>query len=111
MTRRSLSPGRRTVLAAQPEAHFQRAITDLMDLHGWVWFHDNDPRKNNAGLPDLIACDGRTLVLWELKSEEGRLTRKQRRWHDLLDTAERLSVGVRRPTDWDDVASLIEGRR
>jgi hypothetical protein len=35
------------------------------------------------GCPDLLVCFRRRLFLFEVKSEKGRLTRDQKRWHAL----------------------------
>lgn len=34
-------------------AALQEAVTDLCDWYGIWWWHDNDSRRNKAGLPDL----------------------------------------------------------
>src|SRR5690348_14896111 len=55
------------------EQAFQRVITDLADWCGWFWWHDEDSRRNEAGLPDLILIRGGRLIWRELKTQRGRL--------------------------------------
>lgn len=59
------------------EAQFQQAVIDMAEaLQITVW-HDEDSRRNNAGLPDLILIG--TDVVWaELKKQDGRLRDSQR---------------------------------
>lgn len=55
------------------EAAFQRQVVELATLLGWWVFHDNDPRRNAAGLPDLLCVhEGKGEAFWaELKREGG----------------------------------------
>lgn len=82
------------------ETHFQKAVTDLADwLHVW-WWHDQDPRRNKAGLPDLLLV-GRHGVLWrELKTATGTLSQAQIELGDLLRWS-RQDWDVWRPEDLD----------
>ena len=36
------------------EKDWQSQVEQLATMHGWLWFHDRDSRRNNAGLPDLL---------------------------------------------------------
>ena len=80
------------------ESDFQRAVTDLARTLGLRYWHDNDSRRNEAGLPDLIIV-GPHGVLWrELKTERGRVTSDQRDW--LTDLARAgQDADVWRPSD------------
>lgn len=92
------------------EAELQRYVQSQLDRHGWLWFHDTDPRRNRAGLPDLIATDGRTLVLAELKSQDGRLRPRQAIWMEQLATVEHLVTEVWRPSNRDTIDALLSRR-
>lgn len=64
------------------EAQFQRQVTDLLTLYGWLWTHTSDSRtvQGDPGVPDVLAVrDGRILFA-ELKATSGRLRREQRDW-------------------------------
>lgn len=90
------------------EADLQAAVLDLAALLGvWAW-HDNDPRRNRAGLPDLLLV-GNRLAYRELKSATGRLRPEQ------VDVLYRLQaagvdVGVWRPEDLRTGRVLAEMR-
>lgn len=65
------------------EADFLRAILDLAHQLGWLAAHHPDSRRlvGDAGLPDLVlAKPGHDPWLWELKTDAGRVSRKQRDW-------------------------------
>lgn len=87
-------------VAAMTEAHLQASILDLARRTGWLAWHDNDSRRNRPGLPDLILVHRRTgrLLMWELKSDQGRVRVEQREWLDALGI--RHEVAVIRPADW-----------
>lgn len=111
------------------EAEWQAFVTDALDLGGWKWWHDEDSRRNKAGLPDLIAAHpGRGILFAELKTETGRLRPEQASWLSYLGRASespfwdavkgcrpRVFVRLWRPSDWRDVlevtgvAERIEG--
>lgn len=68
------------VTAAMSEADLQAAVIALARWHGLRCWHDNDSRRNAAGLPDLILV-GPGGVLWrELKAARGRLRPAQEQW-------------------------------
>ena len=79
------------------EKDLQRAVTDLCDLMGILWWHDNDSRRNNSGLPDLILV-GESVLWVELKSAKGRLRDGQKAWIEALEAAGQ-AVAVWRPDD------------
>lgn len=62
-----------------PEKAFQRQVENMATLHGWWTWHDEDSRRNTAGLPDLICIHPRHGVVWiELKTEKGKVRDAQR---------------------------------
>ena len=89
-----VTAARRPVAA---ETQFQQAVTDLADwLHIW-WWHDEDPRRNKAGFPDLLLV-GRRGVLWrELKTETGTVRKAQQELGDLLSRSQDWAIW--RPAD------------
>ena len=78
----------------------------------WLLHHDTDARRSHSGgWPDLFAVHpptGRCLV-WELKSESGRMRDGQTAWllalMGLLDAG--ASIGVVRPHDLDECLRWI----
>ena len=89
------------------EREYQSAVIGWLELYNWMYFHDTDSRRNRSGLPDLIATDGRTLLMAELKSKKGQIRPEQQRWSDALDSCERLVTGIYRPTESESLFNLI----
>ncbi len=89
------------------EAELQSLITDACDLHSWLWHHETDSRKSNAGYPDLTVVRGRHILHMELKSERGRLTIEQQMWMDALARVDTIASAVVRPCDADAVLERL----
>jgi hypothetical protein len=83
------------------EDQLQMSVVQLAGLCGWEWFHDEDSRRNRAGLPDLILVRGHRLLWRELKTTTGRVRPDQKRWIALLQAAGE-DAGVWRPAQWFD---------
>lgn len=84
---------------AMSEADLQAAVEEALTTLGWLWFHDEDARRNNAGLPDIVAVRRERVVFIELKTTLGRVRRQQRAWLEALSLAE-VEVYLFRPRDW-----------
>lgn len=88
------------------EDQWQERITDLCDWHRLLWYHVTDSRKDKAGFPDLVIVGAKGTIFAELKSTTGKVSEKQREWHEKL----RLSGAeayIWRPEDWDQVQSVL----
>ncbi len=109
------TPPRRLLVAPAPpqatisEEAFQDLIVDLARRFGWLVYHPYDSRHSTPGYPDLtlVRCVGsRVLVMAELKTEKGRLSREQGEWATAL-----LAAGVRyflwRPSDWGEILATL----
>ena len=81
-----------------------RAVLDLARYRGWMVVHHRPartdkgwrtPTQGHKGVPDLILARNGVVILAELKSETGRLSRDQPRWQSALGTHHR----VWRPSD------------
>jgi hypothetical protein len=64
---------------AMTEDQLQDAVTGMLDAYKIRWWHDNDSRRNQAALPDLVII-GRRVEWWELKKQGGRVTPEQNDW-------------------------------
>lgn len=86
---------------AQWQARVERAAEDL----GWFVWHDQDSRRNRAGLPDLLLIRER-LVWAELKTATGRLRPAQ---VEMIARLERAGAEVHmwRPDDWPQVLATL----
>lgn len=101
----------------ETEAHFQERVQRLLADHGWAWMHV--PRSMvkggwrtqitgplGKGWPDLFAVRGSRAVWLELKKQTGVLDADQRRVHALL--VQVAPVHVFRPSQWDELVSLLQ---
>ena len=93
-----MKPAATVLAAAMSERDLHKAVTDMASAYGLLWWHATDPRKSNAGLPDLILLGWRGLAFVELKAEKGRLRPEQVIWLERLAAAG-VPVEVIRPSD------------
>lgn len=99
MTNLNRNPDAMTTMAnAMTEEQLQEAITGILDAYKIPWWHDNDPLRNKAGLPDLLIF-GRRIVFWELKRQRGRVTTEQHALLTRIVRSENGSARVVRPMD------------
>jgi VRR-NUC domain-containing protein len=102
----------------QTERQFERAIVEYAQLNGWMTWHAYDSRRSTPGWPDLAMARGGRLVLAELKTEKGRVSRDQQAWLDALGIQDeyarrflagqsRLQVFLWRPSDWPEVEWVL----
>jgi hypothetical protein len=57
---------------AMSEAELAGHVETKLDGFKWWWFHDRDPLRNNAGLPDYIVARAGVVRMIELKTEKGK---------------------------------------
>ncbi len=88
------------------ESAWQRTVTDVADLFGWVWVHINDSRGEKEGVPDLLMWRGADAVLAELKTEKGRVSASQQQWHEIA-AGKGVMVYLWRPRDWREVTHVL----
>lgn len=95
------------------ETEFQNQVIEYAQMFGWRVAHFRPARTNKGwrtpiqgdpGFPDLVLARDGHIILWELKSEKGKLTDDQRAWLGALGgTCDRVHVGTRRPSEWDAI--------
>lgn len=61
--------------------HFRPAWTE----HGW-----RTPLSGHKGFPDLVLARGGAVLIVELKTEKGRVTKEQERWGEQIGDQYRL---------------------
>lgn len=59
---------------------FQATVEQLAGWHGWVSWHDFDPRRNKAGWPDLFLCRPPQIIVAECKVGRDVTSDEQREW-------------------------------
>ena len=64
------------------EAELQGTILDAAALFGWIVQHNSDSRRAHPGWPDLVLGhpERKEVVIWELKTAKGRVTKEQETW-------------------------------
>lgn len=93
--------------AGETEAGFQKAVTDLATLRGWLWYHTHDSRRSNPGFPDLVLIRGKRLLFVELKrSLKERLRPEQQVWKDRLGAANYVHL-LWSPELWDTIQNVL----
>lgn len=103
----AITEARRALNASTSERAFQQSVVDLAELRQWRAWHDNDSRRNAAGLPDLILLRPPRLLFAELKAERGRLSAEQRAWLDELGRCPGVEVHTWRPGDWAQIEEVL----
>lgn len=111
-------------LPAMPEKAWQGQLLQLARLFKWSWWHDtatNAPRvchrckaplripRNEPGWPDLLLVRDDTLIVAELKKDDGKLEPEQTAWLERFKAVRRIMVVVWRPRDHADVVRVLEG--
>jgi hypothetical protein len=100
------------------EANFQAAVIELAEACGWWVWKDYDPRRNQAGWPDLFLWRNGYILFAELKREKGKRTPLQDEMAQKLMLTEARSIPgadliplVRyylwRPSDWDEIEEIL----
>jgi hypothetical protein len=89
----------RSIYDLVTEAEFQDAVVSRATLYRWWVWHDNDARRNHAGLPDLILVRPPRVIFAELKREREKPTKVQAGVLAMLGRCPGVEVYVWRPSD------------
>jgi VRR-NUC domain len=73
---------RRQVPFVRPEREYRDQIVRLARVFGWATHFTWNSMHSPAGFPDLLLLKDRRLIVAELKSSSGKLTRAQNAWLD-----------------------------
>lgn len=96
------------------EKEFSQQVEDLLNLFNWRWCHFRPARTEHgwrtalsgyAGFLDYVAIKDR-LIIFELKSENGRITKDQQEWLDALAACGQ-EVYLVRPSDIEWFAKVL----
>ena len=93
------------------ETDLQTLIVDVAEQCGWLVFHDNDSRRNNAGFPDLVLVKPPRVVFMALKSDKGTLRPAQQVWMGHLLECDTIASAVVRPEHLDLVTNYLTGKK
>jgi len=88
------------------EGQLLDTVLELAKFHGWMVTHFRPaftergwrtPLSGHKGFPDLVLARRGDVLIVELKTEKGKVTKEQQRWADAIGTQYRLW----RPSDLD----------
>lgn len=96
------------------EADFQTTVIEMAGYCGWkLIYHTRDSRGSAAGFPDLVMIRGDSMIVAELKSQQGRVSPAQLQWYGACLKVEDRSNGavqayLWRPSDLDDIERVLQ---
>ena len=96
------------------EADFQEALVEYAEMWGWLVWHDNDSRRNDAGFPDLVMTKGGKIIFAELKRQKRYTIKpKQLEWIEALGLAAGPNVMATFwfPSDRDYAEAVLRGEK
>jgi hypothetical protein len=99
-----------TLAEETPEGQLLDRVRSFAKLQGWQSYHTHDSRRSEPGFPDLVLCDGRDLLIYELKTNSGKCTPEQARWLSLLEHTGKVECGIWRPRDFAAIAARLTRR-
>lgn len=96
------------------EKVFLQQVLALAALTGWKVHRNWTEIHSPKGWPDLFLArereDGTVeAIALELKSEKGQLTEPQREWLGLLGRVPGVKAGCYRPSQWEEIVTLLKG--
>lgn len=104
------------------EKQFSQQIEDLLKLYGWRWCHFRPAKtkygwrtalSGHQGFPDYIATKSSRLIIFEIKSEKGKMSNDQLLWYLALNLVSGsshgcISVYIWRPSDFDSIVEVLK---
>lgn len=99
---------------AMPEGLLLARIRRLALDHSYLAYHTHDSRRSELGFPDVCLARAATatspgrLIFAELKAQQGKVTREQAIWLDVLrHTVPGIESYLWRPSDWSTITAII----
>lgn len=95
----------------QSEKDWQDMVEQYAHLNGWTYWHNNNPRMSDAGLPDLILF--RDRIVWvelkvrDRKGRAGRVRPAQMAFYASIQKAGGEAYVFTWPDDWDQVKAVL----
>jgi hypothetical protein len=97
-----------SIFAALTEKAFQAMVITGLRQRGWLVFVVPDMRMTTAGLPDIVAIRPGRVLLWELKTEKGRVRPEQQVVIDALPPGSTVDARIVRPSQWAEVEEVLK---
>ena len=93
--------------AAISEREFQAAVMKVAHQLGWRFYHTHDSIGAQAGFPDLCLVRRGRLFFAELKTEQGKLSKEQKEWLELINMSG-VHCMVWRPSMMDEIIGILK---
>lgn len=92
---------------AMPEGTFLAKIRSVAKAHGWLTYHVFDARRSEVGFPDLVLTNGTSVLIYELKTNTGKVTKEQADWLALFAHTGKVECGTWRPRDFPAIVERL----
>jgi len=92
------------------EKEFMGQIKLLAQYTNWIVYHTFDSRRSDKGFPDLVLLRPPELIVAELKTDRGKVTREQAVWIDSFSACG-IESYVWRPAQFGQVLARLRRRR
>ena len=105
---------------SNPGADWERTVIEYARVNGWLVHHPKKIRTRSGwltgedgdkGYPDLTLVRDRSILIVELKTGKGRLSKDQEQWISQLKRATKntgnINVYVWYPEDWPEIQRLL----
>lgn len=95
-------------LPSLTEKEWQRQVVHLALLYHWWVYHPQLSKWSEPGWVDLTLIRGERMLLIELKSDRGKLTKRQEYVHGLLRQVRGIEFYLFRPSDFERLQEVLK---
>lgn len=89
------------------EKAFRQEVVTAAKAAGWMCYFTWTSVHSPAGFPDLVLVKPPLMLLVELKTEKGKVTKSQRQWLEALAQVTEVVSAVWRPRDLAQIQGLL----
>lgn len=89
------------------EKQLREQIRDLCKVFGFKFYFTWSSIHSPRGMPDLILVKPPRVIFAELKSEGKQPSPAQQEWIDLLGWCPGVECYIWRPSDFDEIVSIL----
>lgn len=97
----------RSLAGQVTEKALQQAVIDAARRLGFRCYHTFDSRRSTPGFPDAVLLKGDRCLVFEFKTERGRVRPEQAEWIAAFNEAG-IPARIVRPADLDDVLATLQ---
>lgn len=97
------------------ENEFRQTVVEAARKLGWKAYFTWNSLHSPSGYQDLTLLKGDQLIVAELKSEKGTVSKSQQEWLDawglFCEYSPNTHVYVWRPSQWDEIERILRGEK